>query len=105
MFIVIDDIDDFIGSFDSVTNTKIGNILSESVNLGVMLIVTANSGKFKGFYAVSKYIKNTTYGLMVGSQGTNTIFPISSARDVPKFKDGLLWRNGVSTRIRIPNCS
>lgn len=104
VFVVIDDIDDFIGSFDSVTNTKIGNILSESVNLGVMLIITANSGKFKGFDAISKFIKNTTYGLMVGSQGTNTIFPISSTKDVPKFKDGLLWRNGMNTRIRIPQC-
>lgn len=104
VFVVIDDIDDFIGTFDAATNTKIGNVLSETVNLGVMLIITANSGKFKGFDAISKFIKNTTYGLMVGSQGTNTIFPISSTKDVPKFKDGLLWRNGMNTRIRIPKC-
>ena len=44
----------------------------------------------------------SSYGLMVGSQGTNTIFPISSTKDIPKFKDGLLWRNGVSTKVRIP---
>lgn len=102
VYIVIDDIDDLISVLDMNANNKMAQILTDATSVGVSIILTANTGKFRGFDAVSKFAKNTTYGLMVGTQGPNSIFPITSNRDMPEFKDGLLWSNGTYHRIRIP---
>lgn len=70
--------------------------------VGISIILTAHSGKMKGFDEVTKFAKNTTEGLLLGNQGTTAIFPINSAKELPQFKDGLLFHNGAYVKVRVP---
>ena len=102
VYVVIDDIDDFINQFNASDQAKAGAAMTDAATAGVTFIVTANAGRFKGFDGISKFIKNTTYGLMVGGQGNSNVFPLASAKDNPRFKDGLLWNGGEYISVRIP---
>ena len=81
---------------------QLAPLLNEAVSVGISVILSAHSGKMKGFDEVTKFAKNTTEGLLLGSQGTTAMFPVNSAKELPQFMDGLLFHGGIYVRIRIP---
>lgn len=100
-YIVVDDWDNFV----EMTKAKammLAPILTAAAETGICFIITAHSGKMKGFDEVTKFAKNTTDGLLLGSPGTTGIFNVASTKELPQFKDGLLFENGVYRQIRIP---
>ena len=102
VYLIVDDTDDFASYFNALVQNDVAKLLESAVTAGICAVFTANSGKFKGFDPISKVIKNTTNGLMVGSQGTSAVFPISNMQAMPEQKDGLLWHEGSYIRIRLP---
>lgn len=99
--LIVDDWDNFV----ELTKTQamtLAPILNEAAGVGISIILTAHSGKMKGFDEVTKFAKNTTEGLLLGNQGTSAIFPINSAKELPQFKDGLLFHNGAYVKVRVP---
>ena len=99
--LIVDDWDNFV----ELTKTQaitLAPILNEAAGVGISIILTAHSGKMKGFDEVTKFAKNTTEGLLLGNQGTTAIFPINSAKELPQFKDGLLFHNGAYVKVRVP---
>ena len=99
--LIVDDWDNFV----ELTKTQaitLAPILNEAAGVGISIILTAHSGKMKGFDEVTKFAKNTTEGLLLGNQGTTTMFPINSAKELPQFKDGLLFHNGAYVKVRVP---
>ncbi|MEG2987208.1 MAG: hypothetical protein RR809_06515, partial [Lachnospiraceae bacterium] len=56
----------------------------------------------KGVDEVTKFAKNTTEGLLIGNPGTTGMFGITSAKELPQFKDRLLFHNGGYVRLRLP---
>ena len=103
-YLVVDDWDNFVDRTKAQALT-LAPLLNEAAGVGVSVILTAHSGKMKGFDEVTKFAKNTTKGLLLGNQGTTNVFPVSSAKELPKFRDGLLFHNGAYVRVRLPKFS
>ncbi len=100
-YLIVDDWDNFV-EMTRARALVLASLLNNAAGVGISVILTAHSGKMKGFDEVTKFAKNTTDGLLVGNQGTAAIFPINSAKELPQFKDGLLFHNGTYIRIRMP---
>lgn len=101
MYIVVDDWDCFV-ELTKAKALQLAPLLISCAGAGISIILTAHSGKLKGFDEVTKFAKNTTDGLLLGSPGTTGMFGITSAKELPQFKDGLLFHNGGYTRLRLP---
>lgn len=110
IYIVIDDIDDFVDQTMAMSKeTKLGykeadfaGILEHAIHMGMVIFVSGNSGKMRKFDDLTKLLKTTTDGLLIGSQGTQTIFPVRSYKDKVQFKDGFLYRKGTYEDVRLP---
>lgn len=99
-YLVVDDWDNFV-ELTKPQALQLAPLLNEAVSVGISVILSAHSGKMKGFDEVTKFAKNTTEGLLLGSQGTTAMFPVNSAKELPQFMDGLLFHGGIYVRIRI----
>ena len=100
-YLVVDDWDNFV-ELTKPQALQLAPLLNEAVSVGISVILSAHSGKMKGFDEVTKFAKKTTEGLLLGSQGTTAMFPVNSAKELPQFMDGLLFHGGIYVRIRIP---
>ncbi|EPY2305158.1 type VII secretion protein EssC [Clostridium sporogenes] len=98
--VYIDDADIFIERIKNFSS--IFNVLNDAATVDIKIIATVQSTKLKGFDDLTKYFKNTTYGAVLGSQGTVNLFPLSSMRDVPVFGYGVLFNNGNMRKVKIP---
>ena len=81
---------------------RIAAMLKEGRTLGVNCIVTVHAAKVHGISEMDRMVKQAANGLVLGPQGIVPIFPVASMREYPKFGDGLLFKNGVYRRVRIP---
>lgn len=99
--LLVDDWDNFV-EMTKAQAVTLAPLLNEAAGVGISIILTAHSGKMKGFDEVTKFAKNTTEGLLLGNLGTTAMFPVNSAKELPQFKDGLLFHNGAYIRVRIP---
>lgn len=100
-YIVVDDGDNFV----EMTKQKammLAPILTGAAETGICFIISAHTGKMKGFDEITKFAKNTTKGVLLGSPGTTGMFNVASTKELPQFKDGLLFENGAYQRLRIP---
>lgn len=100
-YFVVDDWDNFV-ELTKAQALALAPLLNNATGVGISIILTAHSGKMKGFDEITKFAKNTTEGLLVGNQGTTGMFAIVSNKEMPQFKDGLLFHNGTYVRVRIP---
>lgn len=99
--ILIDDLDDFA----EYVNTELDGIaamIKEGRTLGVTCIVTVHAAKVRGISEMDRMVKQAANGLVLGPQGVVPIFPVASMKEYPKFGDGLLFKNGVYRRVRLP---
>ena len=99
--IFIDGVDEFVARMDKKIPGTL-ELLKLAGSVGIKIIATAQSSKMKGFDDITKYFKTATHGVVLGNQGTNTVFPVSSIKDYPVFGEGLLFSNGLYRGIRIP---
>jgi S-DNA-T family DNA segregation ATPase FtsK/SpoIIIE len=100
-YVVVDDWDNFI-EMTKAKALQLAPLLLGTNGTGISIILTAHAGKMKGFDEMTKFAKNTTDGLLVGSPGTTGMFQVSSSKELPQFTDGLLFNNGSYVRIRLP---
>ncbi|MDD3361680.1 MAG: type VII secretion protein EssC [Hespellia sp.] len=101
MYIVVDDWDHFV-ELTKAKAMQLAPLLVSCAGAGISVVLTAHSGKMKGFDEITKFAKATTDGLLLGTPGTTGMFGITSAKELPQFKDGLLFHNGGYVRLRLP---
>ena len=106
IWIVINEWDDFIDNTvkNGASPAVITNVFEVLKLTGCAIIASSNTGKLKGYDDVSKFIKNSVDGLLLGTQGTHSIYsmPITLAQKSPPFKFGHLFINGERTLVKIP---
>ncbi|MFV0466341.1 MAG: type VII secretion protein EssC, partial [Lachnospiraceae bacterium] len=100
LYIIADDWDQFVEK-TKVNTVQIASLLAACKGVGISVILSAHSGKMKGFDEVTKYAKSATDGLLIGTQGTTGMFGLSTIKELPQPKDGLLFHNGGYIRIRV----
>lgn len=99
-YMLIDDADDFIEMLDDADESA--EVLKNAVECGLMLIVNVKSSGLREYDEVTSWLKASVYGLVLSDQGYTSIFPVGYDREYPEFGDGLLFKNGVYERIRLP---
>ncbi len=99
--IFIDDPDEFT-EFMKEDLDRAANIMKEGLALGIVCIISIHAAKTRGISAIDRMVKQAANGLVLSSQGVMPVFPVSSTRELPKFGDGLLFRNGIYQRVRLP---
>lgn len=101
VYIVIDDLDDFIAEYQD--NLKeLTTVLKTAVETGIGVIATVHSSKPKSFDDLNKWFKTSSNGLVIGSQGTSSIYPMISSKDMPSMGEGLLYTNSTYERLLLP---
>ena len=109
-YIVIDDIDDFVEQTMAMNKemklgykeTEFMGILEHALHMGMVIFASGNSGKMRKFDDLTKFLKTTTDGLLIGTQGSLAVFPLRSYKDKVQFRDGFLYRKGVYETVRLP---
>ena len=98
---LIDDLDEFTESTGKDLE-KTASFIKEGIVLGITCIITVHAGKSRGMTEMDRLVKQAANGLVLSSQGVMPIFPAVSMRELPKPGDGLLFKNSVYTRVRLP---
>ncbi len=78
------------------------SLINEGMSLGMLCVVTVHAGRPRGMSELDRMIKQVANGLVLSGQGVMPLFPVASMRELPKFGDGLLFKNGIYQRIRLP---
>lgn len=99
--IFIDDIDEFVVRVN-VKNNRFLALFEEACRVGINIIATASTQKLKGYDDFTRFFKTAVNGMVLGNQGTTTVFPVASNKEYPIFGMGLLFNNGEYRRILIP---
>ena len=103
IYVVVDGTDEFIEWVNEDYEEEIKDVLEKAAGLGVCMIFSVHAVKFHGYDDLTSWIKSANYGLVLGEQGTSEIFPVSY-RDTVEFTKGLLFNNGASIKIMLPEC-
>ena len=101
--IFIDGVNGFIALFETKKYGNFAELFKEACQVGINVVVTVMAGQaLKGIDDLSKFFKTATSGIVLGNQGTTTIFPVNSTKEYPFFTQGLIFDNGSYRRILIP---
>lgn len=101
IYIIIDDVDDFI-EFVKAKGDKAAATLRKAAETGIYVIMSVHASKLKGYDEISKFVKASANGLLLSGQGNLNVFPLTSLKEIPVMGDGLLFKNGVYERLRLP---
>lgn len=99
--VLIDDLDDFTGWMKTDAD-RIASVIKEGMMLGVTCIITVHAAKSRGMGIMDQLVRQAAEGLVLSSQGVVPVFPIPGIRELPGFGEGLLFKNGVYQRLRLP---
>jgi len=98
--LVINEVEDLIEAADEKKCTELFQSASEA---GIDIVFLGESNRLKGRDVLSKYVKSSVYGLVLGEQGMTEVFPVGRSREVPKrIEEGLLFRQGGYIRLMLP---
>ena len=94
-----------IGEFSEFSEDKkeIINVLMQTTGVGILVVMVGASNAIPARNETSKLVKMCECGLILGEYGINTSFPSIRTRDLPgAVEDGLLYKRGEITMIRLP---
>ena len=102
-YIIIDDADDFMEAM-SQQMQELTQTLELAAECGISVIISAHASKMRERIEFTRWIRSATNGLVLGNPGILTIFPVSSSREYTTvLGQGLLFKNGASRKILMPN--
>lgn len=99
--ILIDDLEDFTELFGTDID-RVSNLVREGAFLGITCIITVHAAKQRGMSSMDRLVRQASNGLVLSSQGVVPIFPVPSMREHPKPGEGLMFKNGIYWRVRLP---
>lgn len=94
-----------IGEFSEFSEDKkeIIGVLMQTTGVGILVVMVGASNAIPARNETSKLVKMCECGLILGEYGINTSFPSIRTRDIPgAVEDGLLYKRGEITMIRLP---
>ena len=98
--LVINEVEDLVEQSDE---KKCMELFHGAQETGMEIVFLGESSRLKGRDVLSKYVKSSVYGLVLGEQGMAEVFPVGRSREVPKrIEEGLLFRQGEYIRLMLP---
>lgn len=102
VIILIDDGDNFIELTKSAAK-RVEEALHAAISFGVTIITTAMPGKLRGFDNITKLIKDTQSGVVLGNPSEQNLFMFPPMRGYkPQVEKGFLYFRGSIKNIKIP---
>lgn len=78
-------------------------MLIKAAETGIFIVMIGQTSRIPARNETAKLVKEAEYGLILGEQGSNSPFPSYRGRELPScVEDGLLYKKGTATMIRIP---
>ncbi len=74
VMLVISEWEEFIAAAEKVKELNVELILVEANKVNVSILVSANSSRFKGYDSLSKYMRDTLYGVVTGDVNNQSVF-------------------------------
>lgn len=100
--VLIDDGDGFI-ELCKVQEKETATLFSTAMEMGLTFVVTTTPAKMRGYDAVTKLLKDTQNGIVLGNPGEQTIFSVPIKRGYQARIDmGFLCSRGTARQIMIP---
>lgn len=103
IYVIVDEADVFVEMVNEEHENEIANILEKAASMGVMIVLSVHGVKFHGYDELTSWIKNANDGLVLGEQGNCEIFQVGYGVNIEMGR-GLLFRNGNSKKIMVPEC-
>ncbi len=100
--ILIDDADYFVECCAGCAK-EMEALLPEALVVGVYIYSTTAPSKMRGYDPVTKLLKDTTHGVLLGNPSDQSIFIVPSIRGYkPQVDMGMIARMGQQVMIKIP---
>ena len=101
--LLIEDWDNFTEWMKAAKNPNAEKIIIGLASVSIGVIVTTPSSKMKGFDNLTKYMKDTPYGIVLGAPNDQNLFRLPVIKQAKKDASmGIVYENGVLTGIKIP---
>lgn len=101
--VLIDDVDNFIELLKSINNLDSEKIILDAINVNICFIATTLPTKLKGFDNISKILKDSSIGIILGNPTEQTLFTSSN---IKKFEiteqTGFIFNKYKLTQVQIP---
>ncbi len=103
VLIMMDDCDSFIESIKDLKELKPESLFADAVNVNIGIIGATSTSKLKGYDALTKYLKSSIHGIVLGNPNDQTIYTLPHSR-LTKFpvEMGYICRKGDNIPIKIP---
>lgn len=101
--IVVDDTDNFIALLSASKLANFETIIKDALSVGIVLICASLSSRMKGFDEITKLLKESTSGIILGLPVAQTIWQVSGlAGYKPKADTAVLYSKGEYIPIKVP---
>lgn len=102
LLLLIDDGDNFVELTKSQAR-RVEEVLKKAAGFGLAVITTTAPGKLRGFDNISKMLKDSQSGLILGNPGEQTIFSLPVMRGYkPQIDMGFIYFRGTAKNVKIP---
>lgn len=103
VLIVIEDWDSFVDLVKQTKNTAADKILAEAVAVNLTIVAATPSNKMRGIDGLSKFMRDTIYGVVLGVPGDQGLFSIPRAK-ITKSETGIgyIYQKGEVVQVKIP---
>jgi len=100
--LLIDDGDNFIELCKAKTK-ELEPLLPRAMELGISFVITTLPSKMRGYDNLTKILKETQSGIVLGNPGEQNILAVSPPRGYKAVPDiGFWFRRGASRQVKIP---
>lgn len=102
VYIVIDDCDKFIETLKATKNLEVEKIILEAIGVGIKIIGTTTPTKLRGFDGISKLLKESMNGVILGNPNEQSILMGGHVR-VKKVDlgYGFIYKKGELVQVKI----
>lgn len=102
VFLVIDDVDSFVEAV-KIDTKAMEALVCGLADVGIGIIATTVPSKLRGFDNITKCIRDTQTGVVLGMPTDQGIFPVTVERGYKdKIDIGFLVQRGIVTKVMIP---
>lgn len=101
VYILIDDLEELVVRYEAQLK-EMTAVFKAAVETGIGIIATYHPGKGKGFDELTKWMKTSSHGVVLGSQGNAAIYPMVPTKELPVLGEGLFYTGSGYERLLIP---
>ena len=99
---LIDDADNFV-ELCKTKAKEMEQLIPRAMEMGIVFVVTTTPGKMRGYDNLTKVLKETQSGIVLGNPGDQSILSVSPPRGYKPVSDiGFWFKRGTSRQVKIP---